>query len=263
MSTPIMHGAGPISIDGTRGGVLLLHGYTSTVQPLRDWALAFAQAGFAVEAPLLPGHGTTAEELATTGWSDYLSTAEALYKKLAARHEHVFVGGLCLGADLAGQLATMYPESISGLLVINGPFKSPKGGNRQIWRQMLDAGKHFFTWSTPPVYVENPEAPAVIAYNKVPIAPMATFLDACIELGHNLDKIRCPVLVFTSLLDSSASPEDSKPWIEEVSGPAEHIILEHSNHVATLDYDKALLESRSVEFALAITRGEIPQKKVA
>ena len=262
MSTPILPGAGPISIEGSKGGVLLLHGYTSTVQPLRDLALAFARAGFAVEAPLLPGHGTTVEELAETTWSDYLSTSEASYQKLAARHKHVFVGGLCLGADLAGHLATVYPE-IAGLLVINGPFKSPKGGNREIWRQMLNAGKHFFTWSTPPVYVEDPTAPAIIAYNKVPIAPMASLLDACIALGHNLDKIHCPVLVFTSLLDSSATPEESKPWVEQVSGPAEHILLERSNHIATLDYDKALLEARSTEFALAITRGEQPQKKAA
>ena len=124
MSTPIMPGAEPISFtEGAHGGVLLLHGYTATPQQLRPWAEAFARAGFAVEAPLLPGHGTSAIEMQTTQWSDYTQCAENACQKLAERHQHVFVGGLCSGGSLAAWLALQH-STLSGLIIING-FSSP------------------------------------------------------------------------------------------------------------------------------------------
>ncbi|MBA2392342.1 MAG: alpha/beta fold hydrolase [Ktedonobacteraceae bacterium] len=253
MSTPIMQGAEPISItDGTRGGVLLLHGYTATVQQVRDWALAFAQAGYAVEAPLLPGHGTSVDEMVSTTWSDYMRSADESYRKLAARHQHILVGGLCLGGNIAASLAMKYPTETAGLIVINSPFKSPGNGNPEVWKQILGTGKQFFTWSTAPKFVEDPQAPAVLSYNKVPIAPMTSLYDALTEQRQRLNEIRCPVLVFTSLHDTSNSSNDSRPWLEEVSGPAEQLVLENSNHVATFDYDKVLLEARSIEFAHAV-----------
>src|SRR5258708_1755431 len=35
-----------------------------------------------------------------------------------------------------------------------------------------------------------------------------------------------------------------------------HLWLERSRHLATMDYDKDILEARSVEFALAVSRGQ-------
>ena len=39
------------------------------------------------------------------------------------------------------------------------------------------------------------------------------------------------------------SPEDSDVLAEQISGPVERLFLEKSFHVATLDYDKAEVES--------------------
>ncbi|MCA1691284.1 MAG: carboxylesterase, partial [Actinobacteria bacterium] len=61
-------------------GALVLHGLTGTLQSVRGLADAFARAGFAVEAPLLPGHGTTVEELEHTDWEDWLGAARAAYR---------------------------------------------------------------------------------------------------------------------------------------------------------------------------------------
>ncbi len=260
MSTPIMPGAEPVSIaEGLHGGVLLLHGYTATPQQLRTWAMAFAQAGFAVEVPLLPGHGTVPDELVDTDWSDYVRAADASYRKLAMRHQRVFVGGLCTGGNIAAWLAIHHPATTSGLMVINGHFKSkaPRGGTVESLRDLLKTGKQFFMWPTPPKQVEDPQAPAILAYNKIPIAPMLSLGTARVELCQHLSEIRCPVLVFASLLGSDADPHNR--WYEEVSGPAEYVLLEHSNHVATLDYDKAIVEARSIAFALAIAKGKPDQ----
>ncbi|HLI71536.1 MAG TPA: alpha/beta fold hydrolase [Ktedonobacteraceae bacterium] len=260
MSTPLMPGAEPVSIaEGTRGGVLLLHGYTATPQQLRNWAMAFARAGFAVEVPLLPGHGTLAEELAETSWSDYVDCADAFYKKLAARHQQIFVGGLCTGGNIAAWMAIRYPATTAGLMVINGHFKNkaPRGGTVDSLRELLKTGKRFFEWPTLPKQVEDPQAPPILAYNKIPIAPMLSLGPARIELCQHLGEIFCPVLVFVSLLGSDADPDNR--WFENVSGPAERIVLERSNHVATLDYDKEVVFERSLAFALAISEARHEQ----
>ncbi|MDQ2905639.1 MAG: alpha/beta fold hydrolase [Chloroflexota bacterium] len=256
MSIPILPGAEPISIaDGPNGAVLLLHGYMGTVQTVRDWAMAFAEAGFAVEAPLLPGHGTSSEDMADTQWSDYVRCADTYYRKLVERHQRVFVGGLCLGGPIAAWVTAHHPETTSGLIVINGNFKLPKQWKADSMRGLLDTNRRFFPWFRGKT-VEDPNAPPLIGYEMSPIAPMLSLKPALIELYPHLSEIHCPVLVFTSLLDTVLAPDGEKPWFEEVSGPVEHILLERSRHVATLDYDKRILEARSVAFALAITQSE-------
>ena len=255
MSTPIMPGAEPLSVsEGSQGGVLLLHGYTATPQQIRPWAMAFAQAGFAVEAPLLPGHGTIAEEMIDTRWSDYMDCAEAAYRKLAAHHQRVLVGGLCLGGTIAASLAMQHSTTTSGLILINSYLKSPRGGNAESIGALLKSGKQFFSWPSRPKQVEDPQAPAILSYDKVAIAPMPSLGMACIEIMQRIDEVHCPVLVFTSMLDPEANLEDR--WFDRASGPVEHILLARSNHVATLDYDKGVIEERSIAFAHAVIDGK-------
>lgn len=256
MSTPIIPGAEPISItEGTRGAILLLHGYMGTVQTVRDLARAFARAGFAVEAPLLPGHGTSAEDLATTTWSDYQACVQAAYQQLAARYPRIIVAGLCIGGNLAAWLAAEYSATTVGLIDINGIYKIPHFWNANA--HALDAStRPFIPWKGRGKGVENPEAEEVIGYDVSPIATLITVGAGAGEVVGRLAEIRCPVLCFTSMASHQFSPEDSTFWLKKVSGPVEHVPLPRSNHVATMDYDKDLLEARAVAFALAISEGE-------
>ena len=73
----ILPGAEPFSAAGGPHGVLVLHGFTGCPQSMRPLAEAFAAAGFTVELPRLPGHGTSLEDMLQTTWSDWSSHAEA------------------------------------------------------------------------------------------------------------------------------------------------------------------------------------------
>ena len=84
----ILPGAEPWSTDGSgpgAPGALCIHGFTGNPTSMRPVAEAFAAAGFAVELPRLPGHGTTVEDMLTTSWEDWSAEAEAAYQRLAAR----------------------------------------------------------------------------------------------------------------------------------------------------------------------------------
>lgn len=257
MSTPIIPGAEPISItEGTRGAILLLHGYMGTVQTVRDLALAFARAGFAVEAPLLPGHGTSAEDLATTGWSDYTFCAEDAYQRLAARHPRIIVAGLCLGGTLASRLAAQYPATTAGLIDINGIYKIPKFWNANAFDEFIKAGRYFIPWKGQGKGTEDPDAEEVIGYDVGPVAPLISMMKSGSEFNQHMTEIHCPVLAFTSLVGQQVASEDSALLLREVAGPVELVPLPRSGHVATMDYEKDLLEARAVAFALAISAGE-------
>ncbi|HMC51919.1 MAG TPA: hypothetical protein VKI64_04085, partial [Acidimicrobiales bacterium] len=80
MTAAVLPGAEPWSAPGGPSGVLVLHGFTGCPQSMRGLARAFASAGFAVELPLLPGHGTAVEDMIPTRWSDWSEAAERAYQ---------------------------------------------------------------------------------------------------------------------------------------------------------------------------------------
>lgn len=256
MSISVIPGAESISItQGSKGGVLLLHGYMGTVQTIRNWAMAFARAGFAVEAPLLPGHGTTVEDMAGTEWSDYVRCAEEAYEKLAQSHQRIVVGGICTGSGLATIIAARHPEKIAGAIAINGFFKMPKHWNPAFMEDLLKSKREYLPWWNGKS-IEDPAAPALITYELSPIRPMMSLKTGRIESFESLRSVSCPVLAFTSMRSPEFAQEENDPWFVEVPGPVEHVLLERSNHMATLDYDKEIVESRSVTFALSILENE-------
>ena len=72
--------------EGARAkiGVMLVHGFTGSPISLRPLAELLAGRGFAVELPLLPGHGTTWREMLPTRYEDWRAEVVRSAKRLAA-----------------------------------------------------------------------------------------------------------------------------------------------------------------------------------
>src|SRR6478672_7114068 len=139
MTEPLLPGAEPWSAAGGPAGALCLHGFTGNPSSMRGLAEAFAAAGFAVELPRLPGHGTDIADMLTTSAVDWARAAEEAYVDLAARCDRVVVCGLSMGATLSAWLATRHPE-IAGLVVINGAFGGLDAAMRTGLVEARDAG---------------------------------------------------------------------------------------------------------------------------
>jgi carboxylesterase len=245
----VMPGAEPFSAPGGPHGALVLHGFTGSPQSMRGLAEALAAAGFAVELPLLPGHGTTPEDMATTGWPDWSAAAEAAYEKLAANCDRVVVAGLSMGGTLTVWLATRHPE-IAGIAVINGLVEPAPPELRQMVDMMVAQGV--------------PEVPGIgsdiarpgvaeVAYDRTPIVCTVSLLDQLGALKADLAKITSPVLILTSVADHVVPTVSSDTLAAGVSGPVARVSLDHSYHVATLDHDAALIERETVAFARRVT----------
>ena len=105
MSTAADHSpfSSPFTGSGPRTGVVVSHGFTGSPHGVRAWAESLAAAGYAVRMPLLPGHGTSWQELARTRWQDWHAGLDAAYLELASECDHVVVAGLSMGGAQIGR----------------------------------------------------------------------------------------------------------------------------------------------------------------
>jgi carboxylesterase len=217
---------------------------------MRPLAEALAAAGFAVEMPRLPGHGTHVEDLALTTWSDWLAEAERALAAVQARTAggKVIVVGLSMGGALTLAIGETHPE-LAGIVTINTPAQAPPEMEEGL-RQLVDGGVEVI--DSIGGDIADPDADEA-SYDSTPLRPLLTMLAAADAVRPRLGDIACPVLVITSRQDHVVTPTDSDIIAAEVSGPVEHVWLEKSFHVATIDYDRAEVEARTVEFAKRVT----------
>jgi carboxylesterase len=249
VTAPIIPGAEPESIDGGPNGALVIHGFTGNPDSMRGIAHALADAGFAVELPLLPGHGTVVEDMIPTGWSDWLGAAEEAYGKLAARVPgKVVVVGLSMGGALTCWLASDHPE-LAGIVPINAVVTQPEGMSEMV-QQLLDNGDEVMDGIGSDI--ADPDVHE-LAYPQTPLRPLLTLMDAAGEFQERLARIACPVLIITSRQDHVVAQENSDVLAESVTGPVERLWLDRSYHVATQDYDKTQIEAAVVEFAKRVS----------
>jgi carboxylesterase len=249
VSAPIINGCEPLSVDGTATGVLVLHGFTGCPFSVSGIADRMANAGFSVEAPLLPGHGTSVDDMLSTRFDDWSAAAEESFRLLSARTERVFVAGLSMGGTLACWLAEHHPE-IAGLVLVN-PFVEPVGAELpEALAGLVEAGTTTMDAIGSDIAREGAEERS---YPVTPIEPLLSLFAGVEGVSVDLGRISCPVLLFSSVEDHVVPPSNGPHLIASVAGSVEQVALERSYHVATLDYDAPLIEVEAVAFVERIT----------
>lgn len=234
-------------------GALVLHGLTGSTQSVAGLAARLAGAGFEVEAPMLPGHGTSAEDLAGRTWADWVGAAEDAYLRVVGRCDAVVAVGLSMGGALAAGVAIDHPE-VRGLAVVNPLVDPPAPEFLDVLERFLAAGEEFL----PGVGgdLADPDAEEV-AYDRLPIAALLSMSRGLVELRPRLAGVGCPVLILSSRHDHVVPSVSGDVLAGAVTGPVERVWLERSHHVATLDLDREELERRVVEFATQVCGSEL------
>jgi carboxylesterase len=215
---------------------------------MRGLALALADAGFTVEMPLLPGHGTDVADLVPTRWEDWSAAAERAYLDLAARSDTVVVVGLSMGGALAVWLAEHHPE-IAALALVNPMVTAPDADTIGLVQAMIDNGDELAPGVGSDIAMEGT---LESAYPELPLRAALSLFAGVAEVESELESVTCPVLVFTSTQDHVVDPKSSTLLVERAKGPVEQVTLDRSYHVATLDYDKDEIEARTVEFVTGV-----------
>lgn len=238
-----MPGAEPFAADGGNVGALVLHGFTGNPTSMRPLAEQLADAGFAVELPRLPGHGTTWRQLQRTRWRDWVREARAALRILRARTEQQVVVGLSMGGAIGLHLLQTEPNLAGGVLI--NPWLTLRDPRLRV----LPAVK----WIVPSLAgvgndIAKPQADER-PYMRVPLKALASVLELQRSVRDHLHEVDQPLLVLTSAQDHVVDPTDSQLVVEGVaSHDVEQVMLERSYHVATLDYDAEEIADRTREF---------------
>ena len=82
----------PFDFTGnSRHGVLLIHGFTATPGTMLPLGEALAQRGYRVKGILLPGHGTTVDDMERRRWPEWIGAVQEGFDQLSQECERVSV----------------------------------------------------------------------------------------------------------------------------------------------------------------------------
>ena len=244
MTTAIKPGCESYSAVGGPFGVLVLHGFTGSTATLRSLGERLAGAGFSVELPCLPGHGSNVDDLMATTWTDWSNAAMAAYDDLAKRCEHVALVGLSMGGALSALVAESHPEVVACVLV-NPVVKPPPHEIIDGLNQLLAAGVATIEAIGSDVKKEGVDT---LSNDATPLACAKTLFEGLIGVQANLANITMPVLLFSSREDHVVTSDNGDELEAMAVGQLERIWLDDSYHVATMDNDQEFLEHTTLSF---------------
>ncbi|HUF98063.1 MAG TPA: alpha/beta fold hydrolase [Ilumatobacter sp.] len=237
-------------VAGSSTGVLVVHGFTGCPASVRGVADELADAGFDVEVPRLPGHGTTVEDMLGTRWDDWFVEVEAAYEALAARVQRLIVIGQSMGATLALALAQRH-RSIDGVLCINPLTQLRDDETMAMIAEYIEDG--FAVVPGEGSDIADPDS-SDISYPGTPLPPLQSLLlDGVASVTAGFDTMTMPLRLLTSRQDHVVAPADSEYLAATWGGDVEHTWLERSFHVATRDFDRDVVHAACVAFVRGLS----------
>lgn len=263
-------------LEGDRRGVLLIHGLTGTPLEMRLLARGLNQEGFTVHCMQLAGHCGSAEDLLATGWHDWYASVEDAARELGKRVDHLFVGGLSMGALLALKLAAERPRDVAGVGVYGVTFRYDGWNIPWVARlsfllpllKRLGIGRDRVFEEEYPYGLRDErlrkQVEAAMRSGDSTVAgllgnPWHSLADL-FQLSRNvrqlLPKVTAPCLVAHASEDDVASLGNAELVLKKVSGPTELLLLEDSYHMITIDRERRRLMEHSARFFGAIAAGE-------
>jgi carboxylesterase len=239
-----MAGSEPFSHHGERRiGILISHGFTGMPASMLPLAQAMAKAGYQVECPCLRGHGTRWEDLIGVTLEDWIEDLGTALQRLRERSDTVFVAGLSMGGTLVLRMALDDP-AIRGVMLINHAlvFSNPLVPFAGLLQGLVR--------STPGVAsdLKDPETREP-AYDRTPTAGVAQLWRLAKGVHRDLPRLRQPLLVFKSREDHVVSAASAEVTMREAGSVDKRLVwLDHSYHVATLDFDKERIAAECLAF---------------
>ena len=242
----------PFALGDGPDACLLLHGLTGSPAEVRPVGEALARAGFRAVGPLLPGHGTSPEDLYTVTRADLLRAAEAALLSLKGARR-IYLCGLSAGALLSLQLAAKgwahegLPD-FSGLALLAPAIEF--AGSSWIFADLLGRlpALPFFIGKGS----RDVQGPAPVddgSYRAVPMR-WAQELHALSRDGLKLaPRVRAPVLILQGARDGTVAPSGARRLARALASPKVELrLFPRSGHVLPLDVEAAEVCSAVVQF---------------
>lgn len=254
-------GAEPFSArgQGPRGvvGVVVVHGFTANPTATRPLGMRLATAGYSVEVPRLPGHGTSARDLSRTRYDDWRTCVATAVGSLARGCDVVVVVGHSMGGSIALDLAGSGEHDLAGIVTINSLVLD----RTEMLARLAPLLQHvipFVPRDAAGMPTDDIAKPGVDeqAYRWVSARAAQSYIAELPRIRSSLASITCPALIVTSPEDHTVDPANGDAIAEGLtaSSRVERFATPRSYHVPLIDYDAQVLEDRIEAFLGAVTR---------
>lgn len=225
-------------------GVLLFHGLTATTAEVRPLARFLFEHGYTVAGRLLPGHGTTPEDLNQKRWQDWADAAEDAYQGMLLKCNQVIVGGESMGGLLALSLASGHAET-PGILLYAPALSIPGIGRARFLAPFMQSIRKGSTDDSMPWQ----------GYYVNPVRAVAQLYLLQREILKRLPSIRQPVLILQGKLDRTIDPQSSQIVFDKIGSTRKELVwLDRSSHVLLLDRQFDEASQRTLDFIKTIVK---------
>ena len=256
-------------LDGSRIGVLLVHGLGGTPNELALVAKGLNRGGYTVACCQLAGHCGSEEDLLATNWRDWSNSVDAGFDSLKKDCDQVYVGGLSMGAILSIELASRRHDDLAGLLLY-APTLSYDGWSIPWYSfflkfaMMTPIGKHYRFVEREPYGIKDKRLRARIVASMnsgnsaeagilgTPAQSVQEFWRLVEVVKRRLNFIETPTLILHARDDDVSSLKNAEIIARAVRGPAEIVVLEDSYHLVTMDRQRDVVIDRSRQFIEAV-----------
>lgn len=238
--------------------VVAFHGFTGTTSEIRPLLDRLADRGYAVHAPLLPGHGSTPAHLQQATFAAWVA---AMKRELVAAQNHygrVVLCGFSLGSLVALELAADNPGGLVGLVLL---------GNAVRLTAPIHAALGFVdrsNWTLPDWYllklwssdVRDPEQKKRIAsYDRDPLRAALEVYRAGRRVEPRLSLVTPPTLIVHGGRDRVCPPSNVRLVAERLgTTDVETRIYPESAHLVAADVDRHFVSEHVACFVDRVAR---------
>lgn len=230
-------------------GILMIHGFTVTPANFYHYSRKLSELGYTVSLPLLPGHGTSPEDLKDTKWEDWLQEMEKKLSELQKKTAKQVIIGISLGGALALQLAKEY-RNLKKLYLLAPAVYPP-----HILQIAMFTALPLMDLFNMPYWIHvagdiNKESAYEIGYKKTPIYGLRELFDCMITTQKLLPYVNTPVHIFQGKTDHEVPAFRTEGLLAQIGTSNKNKTitwLENSFHEIPRDHDSEKVLNHIIE----------------
>ena len=235
-------------------GVLIIHGFTATLDSVKSLCQPLRELGIPVCLPLLTGHGASSPEaLRGVRWEAWMADVEEALQKLSLEAEQIIVIGHSMGALLSLHLAVRYRKKIDSLVLAAPAIKlvSVLAPGRPLHFAAPLLSRIIRNWSLKSDLSEAGCGTCIPHYSWVPTDAIISFFELIKKSMQLLNRVNVPVLIMHNRKENTVRPESAimlyNRIATETSGKSV-IWLERSGHQIFCDCERETAVQAIVDY---------------